>query len=401
MEWKAIWKYMPVNYNTDIGVVGNITQRTVFCNNLNGEKIKLKFSNRYGKMPLTLEKAVVAKTDKNDGKAVEQVTVTKNGEERIAIDPGAEFFSDEIEWSVKAGEDILLFIYIKDRQPVQCATAMWSTKCCRTLYRTDSDGICQDTGDDGWKESREIFPYVEADVNKANIVAGISEILLYTDPGIKTVALFGDSITHMSYFSDALTKRIMEEMPGRVAVENCGIGGNRILRDASYVPGADGNGACFGAAGAVRFEQDVFGENIPDIVLVLEGINDIMHPYVFDHKDEIVAAEDLEKGMSGIIETVHRYARPVLVGTVMPFWDEQYNIWFEKGNQVRLEFNAWIREQSGADGVIDYDKAAADEENPGRMKEGIHIGDGLHPNTRGGELMADLAFEAIKSKLKI
>lgn len=38
MEWKAIWKYMPVNYNTDIGVVGNITQRTVFCNNLNGEK---------------------------------------------------------------------------------------------------------------------------------------------------------------------------------------------------------------------------------------------------------------------------------------------------------------------------------------------------------------------------
>ena len=68
---------------------------------------------------------------------------------------------------------------------------------------------------------------------------------------------------------------------------------------------------------------------------------------------------------------------------------------------MRLEFNAWIREQSGADGVIDYDKAAADEENPGRMKEGIHIGDGLHPNTRGGELMADLAFEAIKSKLKI
>ena len=81
-------------------------------------------------------------TDKNDGKAVEQVTVTKNGKERIAIDPGAEFFSDEIEWSVKAGEDILLFIYIKDRQPVQCATAMWSTKCCRTLALIEMSRFC-------------------------------------------------------------------------------------------------------------------------------------------------------------------------------------------------------------------------------------------------------------------
>lgn len=401
MGWKATWKYMPVNYNTDIGVVRNITQRTVFRNNLNGEKIKLKFSNRYGKMPLTLEKAVVAKADKEDGKAAERAIVTKNGAERIVINPGEEFFSDEIDWSVKAGEDILLFIYIRDRQPIQCASAMWSTKCCRTLYRTDSDGICLDTGDDGWKESREIFPYVEADVNKANIVAGITEILLYTEPGVKSIALFGDSITHMSYFSDALSKKIMAEMPGRATIENCGIGGNRILRDASYVPEMDGAGACFGIAGEIRFEQDVFSENIPDIVLVLEGINDIMHPYVFSHHDEIVTAEDLEKGMNTIIETVHRYNRPIFVGTVMPFWDEQYSAWFEKGEKVRNEFNSWIREKSGADGVLDYDRATADEENPERMKKGIHIGDGLHPNTRGGELMADLAFELIRSNLKI
>ena len=119
MEWKATWKYMQINYNTDIGIVENITQRTVFRNNLNGEKIKLKFSNRYGNRPLSLEKTVVAKVNKKDGKADKQTTVTKNGKERIVIEPGEEFFSDEIDWSVKAGEDILLFIYIKDRQPVQ------------------------------------------------------------------------------------------------------------------------------------------------------------------------------------------------------------------------------------------------------------------------------------------
>ena len=45
--------------------------------------------------------------------------------------------------------------------------------------------------------------------------------------------------------------------------------------------------------------------------------------------------------------------------------------------------------------MIDYDKAAADKANPGKMKKGIHLGDGLHPNTRGGELMAEVAFETI------
>lgn len=392
---------MPVNYNTDIGIVEDITQRTVFRNNLNGEKVKLKFSNRYGKVPLTLERVVIAEQSGTDGGMKNQVAVTKDGNERIVIGPGEEFFSDEADWTVRAGEDILLFIYIKERQPVQSAAAMWSTKCCRTLYRTESGGCCLETGDDGWKESREIFPYVEADVNKANIVAGITEILLYTEPDVKTVALFGDSITHMSYFSDALTKKIMEELPGRMAVANCGIGGNRILRDASYVPDADGNGVCFGTAGEARFEHDVFSEDTPDLVLVLEGINDIMHPYVFSHKDEIVSAADLEKGMTRIIETVHRHNRPVLVGTVMPFWSEEYAEWFEKGEQVRNEFNNWIREKAEADGVIDYDKAAADRNTPGRMKEGIHIGDGLHPNTRGGELMAEPAFEMIRNSLKI
>ena len=83
MNWKATWKYMPVNYNTDIGIVEDITQRTVFRNNLNGEKVKLKFSNRYGKVPLTLERVVIAEQSGTDGGMKNQVAVTKDGNERI------------------------------------------------------------------------------------------------------------------------------------------------------------------------------------------------------------------------------------------------------------------------------------------------------------------------------
>lgn len=401
MKWKATWKYMPVNYNTDIGVVENITQRTVFQNNLNGEKLKLKFSNKYGAAPLTLEKVIVRKNQNQDNtllKEQECCVVTKDGAEKIVIAPGEEFYSDEMEWNVKAGEDILLFIYFKEKQAVQSSASVWSTRCTRTQYYPGA--YCLHTGSEGWKESRQIYPYVEADANKADIVAGITEILLYTDSDVKSIALFGDSITHMSYFSDALTEKIMEHMPGRVAVENYGIGGNRILRDASFAPALIGQGSCFGPAGQSRFEKDVFGEDTPDLVVMLEGVNDIMHPYVFEHPDEIVSADDLEQGISKIIEIAHKHKTPILLGTVMPFWNEQYLSWIQKGEAVRTELNTWIKEKSQADGVIDYAQAATDPKNPSHMKNGIHIGDGLHPNTQGGRIMAQAAFHAICKQMK-
>lgn len=402
MKWKATWKYLPVNYNTDIGVIENLTQRTVFRNNLNGEKLKLKFSNKYGKTPLTLDKVTVAKKSQKERKLLteqECSVVTKGGKEKIIIGPGEEFYSDEIEWSIKAGEDILLFIYLNERQTVQSTASVWSTRCTRTQYYPG--GYRLDTGSEGWKESREIYPYVEADENKADIIVGITEILLYTDSDVKTIALFGDSITHMSYFSDALTEKMIGEMPGRVAIENYGIGGNRILRDASFAPALTGNGSCFGPAGESRFERDVFSEDTPNLVLVLEGVNDIMHPYVFSHPDEIVSAEELEQGISKMIDIAHSHGTPVFVGTIMPFWNEQYTSWIQKGDHVRNEFNTWVREKSQADGVIDYAKAAADPENSSRMKKGLHIGDGLHPNTQGGQMMAEAAFHIIRNQVEI
>lgn len=35
-----------------------------------------------------------------------------------------------------------------------------------------------------------------------------------------------------------------------------------------------------------------------------------------------------------------------------------------------------------------------------RMKDGIHIGDGLHPNTKGGQLMAQTAYRVIQNSVE-
>lgn len=45
-----------------------------------------------------------------------------------------------------------------------------------------------------------------------------------------------------------------------------------------------------------------------------------------------------------------------------------------------------VREQRLANGFVDFDRAVADRVNPCRMAEGLHLGDGVHPNTEGGIL---------------
>ena len=281
----AAWKYLPVNYGTNIGSVENTLQKTWFRNNLKGEKIRLKFTNKYGVSPLILDRVMISGEKDTD----QRVQVTCRGNTKIVIHPGEEFLSDEFDW---------------------------------------------------------------------------------------------------------------QTVPGEITLVNYGIGGNRILRNASYVEDMEGNGSCFGPAGAGRFESDVFSDDTPDVVLVLEGVNDIMHPYMFGHDDKIVTAGDLEKGMKEIIDISHRHGCPVYVGTVMPFWDAQYGEWFEPAEYVRRQFNQWIREQSDAEGVLDYDRAAADGMYKERMKDGIHIGDGLHPNTKGGQLMAQTAYRVIQNSVE-
>ena len=60
MEWKTAWSYLPLDYGTTIGIVENITQKTVFRNNINGNKVKVKFTNLYGNTPLKLKEVIIA-----------------------------------------------------------------------------------------------------------------------------------------------------------------------------------------------------------------------------------------------------------------------------------------------------------------------------------------------------
>ncbi len=336
---------------------------------------------------------VVFGTKKHDGgEVLQHETVTFAGNQKIYMAPGEEFYSDEIGINVEPDMDLVLSVYLEEKTNVQSACSTWAAKSWHTVYGCDGDFTITDIADA--KESREIYPYVEADVNKANILVGICKIDVYTDKKVETTVLFGDSITHMSYFADALMQRLFQRCPGSITVINRGIGGNRILHDATYVEDIPGNGSVFGPAGAVRFENDAFDCGIPDKIVLLEGVNDMMHPEYFGHPDEAVTAEELEDAVKNMIGLAHDKGSKIWLGTVMPFHDDEQPL-CPNGEKVWAEYNQWIRGQKLADGIVDFACVAADENRPNYMKAGLHIGDGLHPGEEGGRLMAEETLRVV------
>ncbi|MGN0400516.1 MAG: GDSL-type esterase/lipase family protein [Blautia sp.] len=387
MKWVSSFRYLPINYGSSLAKIENQTQRVIFDNNLNGEKIRLRFSNRYSGKNLVLQRVSVG-TVKN-GQIQNTKFLSRNGNAIVTLEPGEECWSDELSYPVKAGEKIAVSVYVKDCQEIESICILWSKTGAVVM-----NGACGDfTQGEEFEDlpAEEIYPMVKADVNKGMCIYGFSGFQVYTEDEVKTIAAFGDSITHMSYVTNAISKRLFSDYPGQVTLLNCGIGGNRLLHDATRVDMPDiGNGICFGTAGIRRFESDVFGEESVDVVLILEGINDIMHPVQFEHPEERISPEELEGGYKIITKIAHDHGAKVFGATILPCGNKDYPAhWMKEFEAIRLDVNERIRNGVWYDGYFDYSMAVQDFACPEYMKESYHIGDGLHPNDMGGKAIAE------------
>lgn len=385
MKWVSAFSYLPINYSVPLANVKDRTQRVVFDNNLNGSKIRLRFSNKYSSKPLTLEQVTVGIV--REGRVRNAAAVCRNKKTVIQLDAGEECWSDELAYSVSAGEKIAVSIYIKEQQSIESVCIFWAKGGAKASISGNGNYASGEAFDGCSME--EVYQIVREDANKGTVFYGFTGLQVLTEDSVKTVSVFGDSITHMSYVTNALYKRLYSAYPGQAVLLNRGIGGNRVLHDATSADSIPGGGSCFGKAGTTRFEKDLFGEEQADVVLVLEGINDIMHPIQFGHPDEQVTSDELTEGYKQFIEIAHRHHAAIFGATITPCGNEEYpEEWLPIFEKIRLETNAGIRSGIGYDGYFDYDEAVRDASRPGYMKEEYHIGDGLHPNDAGGAAMA-------------
>jgi lysophospholipase L1-like esterase len=76
----------------------------------------------------------------------------------------------------------------------------------------------------------------------------------------------------------------------------------------------------------------------------------------------------------------------IIGATLTPFEGAAY--FTADGETKRQAINAWMRSGKAFDGIIDFDAATRDPQNPTKFNPPYDSGDHLHPNNAGYEAMA-------------
>lgn len=393
-KWIPSWRYVPIDYNHQLGSFENITQKCVFTNNLKGTALRLRFNNRYHKDSMRITNASVAVRNRITGECSPWKDITLGASKVIELAADSVPYSDTVEMSVTEEDDLLVNLYFGENTPLYSVVTTATGYGWQSSHHTGNYHKAKALG---FTIKQQLAPTIAAELHPLQFAAGICEIDVLTDGEAKLIALFGDSITHMSYFSDPLTELLYRRFPGQCAVVNGGIAGNRLQKPYPTATLFPGEGHQFGLAGKDRFEKDVYDGAEPDIVFVMEGINDCTHSLVFA-EPQIPTAQDIFEALDSVIHQARSHGSRVYVSTISPFAAFGEG-WREAAEVLRWDYNEKIRQSNPGDGWVDLDALLRDPRDPHRMQEGMHLGDGVHPNWAGGRKMAEEVCRKLFSNL--
>ena len=189
----------------------------------------------------------------------------------------------------------------------------------------------------------------------------------------------------MSKWTKPLAKRLEEAYGDQYVLLNSGIAGNCLLYK---VPGP--MESVFGEMGTKRFAQDVL--EVPNLyaVIIGLGVNDIS--YYNDETKGDINLEAFQTEITKIVDELHQRNVRVIMQTITPRNKVARTMgkYFPEMEEQRFLWNDWIRSAGIFDYVFDAEEVVRDQDENGYFfKEGLHMGDHLHPNEEGGRLLAD------------
>jgi lysophospholipase L1-like esterase len=376
-KWVALWGNAPsycerrtADYTKDTTLRYQITPT------LSGPKIRLHFHNVLGAEDVTLSKVSVAiSADRRAIVENSNVPVTFGGERSVTIAKGTEICSDEIPFEAVAGKPFSVSIYLADYTDMTSAVAPSGPLVHNCFAKGD------------YTEKGEI------PIDKAlgcNYYYFLYTIDVLTEETNHALVAFGDSITAQSW-PDWLTLRLLENGTPNCSVIRRGIGGSRILREYSCHQTRH-----YGQSGLNRFARDIRSAAGADTVVVLHGINDIIHPdgvNPFRPMCDLPSAEQLIEGLRFYIQAAHDANMKIYLATILPF--KGWRTYDDARNQIRMTVNQWIRENNEADGFVDFEEALKDSSDQNALAAPYASADKLHPSTEGAQEMALTAFNKL------
>lgn len=359
-KWVACWgNATSITDQKEAMYAKNITLRYPIRMVFDGCALRLHFSNLTGTEPVTLSKVYI-----------EQTTVTFDGEKSVLIEPGKEVTSDEIAYEVKAGTDVNVSIYLGEITQMN-AGVLITGPLSRGQYAYGDHALEEELPAD--------------DTRNTNWFYFLNTVDVLTKAENHAFICYGDSITAQSW-PDDLAIRLWNEGIRNVAIIRRAVSGTRILRQYDCI-----TYAAYGLKGATRFpiEMEAAGA---DAVLIQHGINDIIHPVgvevnKFRPWSDMPASADLIAGVEDIyIQYAKEKGYKVYGGTLLPIYGWRTYAPFRE--EIKNEFNHWIRTTDKFDGYVDFEEAVRDENHPEAFAEGNDSGDHLHPSEKAYEIMA-------------
>ena len=358
--------------------INNQTVRMVVHTSIGGHRVRLQLSNAFGGNALPIGGAHIALHDKDSAiVAGSDRALTFSGRATAVIPPGAEVFSDPLDFEVPALGDLVISLYV----PVE-ATA--PTIHLTGLHTTYISGPGDFTG----------APSI-ADPTTRELWYWIDGVQVVAPAKASAIVAFGDSITdgatstpntNSSWPSQLAVRLAATKSTAGVAIVNEGISGNRLLNDGA------------GINALARFDRDVLSQPGVKWIIVLEGINDIgIGSLPGAPPAEAPTVDDLIAAHKQIIERAHLHGIKAIGATLTPFVGAAYAT--ANGETMREALNNWIRTSHAYDAVIDFDAAVQDPANPKQIRPSFNIRDHLHPNDQGYQAMAAAVdLELFKTK---
>ncbi|MFE0789491.1 SGNH/GDSL hydrolase family protein [Streptomyces mutabilis] len=343
--------------------------------NTGGTEIRIRVSNAYGTAPLHLAGAGIGRTA--SGAAVRPDTMRTlrfDGSPSTTVPAGGRVVSDPVALPTEPREQLTVTLYFE----AATGPATYHQVSMTTTYRAAGDHH-RDADATAYTDK------VEPGFGSWYYLEGVETS--GGRPLPHAVVAFGDSITDGfgatvdgdDRYPDVLAERLIAAGRPR-PVLNAGIGSNRLLTDSPL--GGD--------AGVSRFARDVLGQPRVGTVIVLMGINDIQgtdDPTGDAGRDDPpVTARRLIDGHRALIRASRARGVRAVGATLTPYRGAAG--WSAAGEAIRAEVNEWIRSGGEYDVVVDFARAL-DPDGTGRIRDGLHIGDHLHPGPAGYRAMAE------------
>ena len=354
----------------------NQTLRQIVHTSIGGSRARVVLSNAYGTAPVTIGAAHIALRDKEGAiQAASGHPLTFSGHPTMTIPANAVVYSDPVNLTVPPMSDLAIDLYLPGTTNTPASITMHGG-ALQTSYVSET----------GNHTGKATMPAA----GRTQSWFMLSRVDVVAPDATGSIVAFGDSITDGSRstpdtnhrWPDLLASRLLSDGI-KMGVLNAGIGGNRVLNEASVPPGIDVRAVGAGINALARFERHVLA--IPGVthVIVLEGINDIGNA----RQNPTPTADDLIAGHKQLIQQAHARGIRMIGATLTPFWGAAY--FTEAGEAKRQAVNEWIRTGNAYDGVIDFDKATRDPGDPKKFLEKYDGCDYLHPSDAGYKAMAD------------